>query len=334
MNTILKRFVALAISLTKSDFDRAALRLTGSYVFGLAIVLFVSSLAVYLLAVDFIPLSPQGVETPHAEFSRYEFREHLVGVMFLVDSAVLIIAMFVAYWFARRTLRPIEQNYLQQQRFVSDVAHELRTPLAVIKAGTEVMLLRERSGNEYHTFMQDLDEETDRLTRLTNDLLGTLKNTDKKDTPKFSSVNLSQLVSKQVQVFAVYAQKLAVTIEAEIEADTLVLGPSDDLIRVIQNLLKNAIDYNRPPGSVRVTVAQAGKMVRCVITDTGIGIAPPDQVKIFDRFYKVDRARTTHGSGLGLAIVKEIILKHKGTITVTSALNVGSTFTLELPSAS
>lgn len=334
MNTILKQFAGLATSLTKSEFDRAALRLTGSYVFGLAVVLSVSSLAIYFLAIDFIPLTPQGAEIPHAEFSPYEFREHLVSVMFLVDSLVLVIATIVAYGFARRTLRPIEQNYLQQQRFVSDVAHELRTPLAVIKAGTQVLLLHDRPISEYRAFLQDLEEETDRLTRLTNDLLGTLKFVHKKDTVEFLPINFSQLVSKQMQGFVVYAKEHAVTINAEIEPDMLVVGQSDDLIRVIQNLLKNAIDYNRPGGTVMVTVSATDKLVRFVITDTGIGIEPQDQIRIFDRFYKIDRARTPHGSGLGLAIVKEIVSKHEGTITIKSTSGVGSMFTVELPKTS
>ncbi len=333
MNTILKLFAAWATSLVRSEFSRAALRLTASYVLGVAVILGISSLAIYWLVIDSIPpLTGLSAEVPHAELSLYEFREHLVGVMLLVNGFILGISSVIAYWFARRTLRPIEENFIKQQRFVSDVAHELRTPLAVLKAGSQVLRLKERSSKEYNFFAQDLEAEIDRLTRLTNDLLRTLAPKKVDAIKLFETVDLSGLVTNQVTAFAAYATEHAVVLHTKLAPQVLVSGNQDSLIRLLQNLLKNAIDYNQPTGSVTVELKTDDKSVHCIVSDTGIGIPEADQPKIFDRFYKSDTARgAVGGSGLGLAIVKDIVSENQGTISVVSTVGTGTAFYITFP---
>lgn len=335
MNTILKQFAEWGIALKQGKFAHAAFRLAFAYTVGVFLVLVCSSVAIYVFSTTIIPLPPEVVvdgveyEVPHKEFSLYEFREHLVNVLVLVDAVVLVFAAGVSYMFALHTLRPIELLYRKQEQFVGDVAHELRTPLAVLKAGAESILNKPRSADQYIQFLRELNEETDRLTRLSNDLLLLLKN--QQPYPIQSIVNLSDVIRDQIGRLTVYATDKSVTIHNEILPSVVVRGNADTLVRVAQNLIKNAIDYNIQNGIVTISLTDTSDGVVLRVQDTGVGIPPEHRGRIFDRFYKVDRARTSVGTGLGLAIVKEIVEAHQGTISVESVVGKGSIFTVRLP---
>ncbi len=339
MNNILKQFAAWGMSLKYNEFERAAVRLTFSYVFGVFVILLISSAAIFLLFdPTFGSLSVEdnsvGLESGFLfeEFSFHEFGEHLIDVLLIVNISILVVATAFAYLLARRTLRPIEIIYRQQERFVGDVAHELRTPLAVLKAGSESILLRDHSSREYITFIKELEEETDRLTRLSNELLFLLKHKTIR-VESFVMVDLTALLKKQVSNFQPYALQNHVTLVLEVGPTPKVLGLPDSLIRVCQNLIKNAIDYNKHDGLVSVTLTEEGDNVFLVVKDTGIGIAMAEQENIFNRFYKVDTSRTQSqaGTGLGLAIVQDIVKAHGGSIKIQSIFGEGTSIIVRLP---
>lgn len=343
MNTILKQFVEWGTSLRKSEFERATLRLTLYYALGVGVILLVSSGAIFFLVSSAFPTpeiqnetQDREVEIPHEEFSLLEFREHLIDTLVLVDISVLVIVTILAYFFARKTLRPIETLYRAQERFVADVAHELRTPLAVVKAGSETLLRKERTGEEYRIFIKETEEETNRLIRLSNELL-VLLSQNHVQKKVFERMTLLECVRNQVAHFASYAEQAQVMLTCSGDVSAVMEGVSDSIVRMCQNLIKNAIDYTIPKGSVHVSVVAEKDKVILLVKDTGVGITPENQDKIFDRFYKVDSARTKgvySGAGLGLAIVEDIVRSHQGQVSIESSVGVGTTVKVVFPKAS
>lgn len=335
MKHILKQFVGWVTSFKHNEFEKAALRLALWHSLGIFVVLAVSSVLIITLyssnGIKYtIGLSPEPV---HSEFSGYELREHLIEVVVLVDFMTLLVGMFFSYLDARRTLRPIEIMYQKQEQFMGDVAHELRTPLTVMKAGTESLLRHERGVGEYVSYLTEAHEEIDRMTGLVNNLLFLLKNKEISKV-KFEAVDMTNIIATQVRTFLPYATLHNVAIISSQSSAVVVNGVSESLHRLVQNLLKNAIDYNIPQGKVTITLERIGRQAILTVADTGVGISQTEQGKVFDRFYRVDSSRvaTDHtGSGLGLSIVKAIVEEHKGTIDFLSKKGLGTTVIVSFP---
>jgi len=342
MINILKLFEAWATRFKNNKFDRATLKLTWYYVLSTAVILLVSSIAVLGIFsppetdAPFRPEPLERVELEHDDWSLYEVREHLALVILFVDILILLVVSAFAYVFARRTLAPIEDLYEQQVQFLGNVAHELRTPLSVMQAGADTTLRKERTTNEYRSFVLDVQSETTRLTRLTNQLLHLLR-TDHLQTPVRTEEDLSAIITGVVRQFTPYAKAHRVELTNNSSSAVSVNTNRDSLIEVLQNLIKNAIDYNKPNGTVTVSLTHSHTVTTITIRDTGIGIPTEQQDAVFGRFIKSNQARThtaTSGSGLGLAIVKELVDTLDGTISLTSTLNIGTTVTLTLPTNS
>lgn len=330
MKHILKQFAAWATSFRQSEFERASIKLALWHTLGIFVVLAISSILV--VTIYAVSDNERQAEPIHGDLSFYELREHLAEVVIMVDLVALVVVMFFSYFDARRTLRPIEVLYRTQERFLADVAHELRTPLTVMKAGTESLLRQTRTPEEYVSYLTDAHEEINRMTSLVNDLLSLLRY-KKVDTLTLEPVNLSSVVEAQAKNFISYAAKHMVSIEVQASPVTI-KGDSQSLHRLVQNLLKNAIDYNRPNGKVVVTTELVGKQVLLRVSDTGIGITAANQTHLFDRFYRVDAARVIDkqtGAGLGLSIVKAIVEAHHATIEVSSEVEKGTTVTVSFP---
>lgn len=331
MKHTLKQFVAWATSFKQSEFERASIKLALWHTMGIFVVLTISS--VLVITLYSLTEREQVPEPAHSELSVYELREHLAEVVIMVDVVALVVVLFFSYFDARRTLRPIEVLYRTQERFLADVAHELRTPLTVMKAGTESLLRQPRANEEYVSYLKDAHEEINRMTSLVNDLLSLLRY-KKIDSVIHESVDLAAVVASQVKNFASYAATQQVALEVE-TTEAVIKGDSQSLHRLVQNLLKNAIDYNQVGGKVSLKVGLVGKKVQLRVIDTGVGISAADQNHLFDRFYRVDQARVVAGetgAGLGLSIVKAIVEAHQATIEVQSVPGQGATFTVNFNS--
>jgi signal transduction histidine kinase len=230
-----------------------------------------------------------------------------------------------------RMLERLDTAFTRQGRFVADAAHELRTPLATLRATLETQPPpAEMSPANYDDLVQTFDRTLTRLEALVEHLL-VLAVDDRP--PTNEPVVLGALLEAIQHDLAPLAAAQQVCVEIDGATDLVVLGDAPLLSLALANLIDNAIRYNHPEGQVCIQLARSRDQARICVTDTGIGIAPAEQASIFERFYRVDQSRARHrgGAGLGLALVAHIAQQHGGSIAVTSALDVGSTFTLTLP---
>jgi len=232
----------------------------------------------------------------------------------------------------------LELSLQQIRQFTADASHELRTPLTVIRGQTEVILRRERSTEEYRQVLESNLEEMEWMSRMIDNLL-TLSRADAGQLQiELEPVQLKRLVVEAYEECHVLAEakKLSVFLD-KIEA-ALVYGDEMWLRQVLVNLIDNAVKYTPEGGKIWLSLEVEAGYAKLTVKDTGIGIPEEDLPKIFDRFYRVDKARSRQigGSGLGLSIIKWIVIAHKGRVEVTSQLEEGSCFTIwfdEVPEA-
>jgi signal transduction histidine kinase len=227
-----------------------------------------------------------------------------------------------------QTLERLEMLFRTQQRFLADVSHELRTPLTTVRGNVDLM---RRMGVADDSFLDDIQAELERMTRLVNDLL-LLARADVGGLPiARKPVALDTLLLDVFRQLSMLDRGVDIVLE---EVDQVsVLGDADRLKQLILNLADNAVKYTVDGGAVRLGLSKTSSEAHIMISDTGIGIPESDLPHIFDRFYRVDKARTrSHGgSGLGLSIVKWIVDVHGGTIEVESEVGKGTTFYVTLP---
>lgn len=346
MNTIFKPFAALATRLKNNSFSKAVIKLTFFYTLGVTFLLVIFSTIVYGLFVRTIhePRHDEHFEIreisddsfvievkQQREALQEELQENLLNTLITADIFLFILTVFVSYILSKKTLLPLERAYKKQEEFISNAAHELRTPLAVMKAGTELTLSKDRNENEYKKFLGESLEEINRLILMANDLLSLARNNNVDHKNMFS---LSDCLHEQVASISTYAKTKGISLVSNIEQDSSIMGNQQEIARMVMNLLKNAIDYNKENGSVTLLLVKKDKKAEISLSDTGIGISQKDLPHIFERFYKVEECRTQcvdSGSGLGLSLVWEIIKKHNGTIKVESELGKGTTFSIKLP---
>lgn len=230
------------------------------------------------------------------------------------------------------TFDRLQEAFEDQARFTADASHELRTPVAAILAQTAMARRKERSAEEYREVIDACYVVAKRMKSLVDGLL-TLARTDADNLElrdeEFDLEKTSQECSRMVEAIAT---KRGISFDVNLQPLEL-RGDPDRISQVVTNLLTNAVRYNREGGSVSLGLEVDGSDAVLSVSDTGVGIAPEDQARIFDRFYRVDKARSRRagGSGLGLAISKAIVEAHGGTIACESDPEAGTTFTVRLP---
>lgn len=221
-----------------------------------------------------------------------------------------------------------------RNQFVSNASHELKTPLSTMKILIESLLYQDPMDTGMaKEFLTDVNKEIDRLNRIVSDLL-TLVNIDSGGLKlNIAEMSINSLLEEQVRRLLPLARENGIEINLEMKDEISIPGDNAKLEQVIYNVIDNAIKYTPRGGEVETSLVRSGKKAIIRISDTGIGIPAEDLPHIFDRFYRVDKARSraTGGTGLGLSIVKQIVQNHGGNITATSAEGKGTTFTIELP---
>lgn len=221
----------------------------------------------------------------------------------------------------------LKKSFKKQEQFVSDASHELKTPISIIKSYAELLQRRGKSHPEVFTESVDaIHSEADRMQLLVSQLLDLAKN---KELMKYELVNLVPLVQKVYHTFTrAYEREFLLNIEKDA---IFIRGNEDQIEQVIYILLSNALKYSEK--EIEINISQQNDMATLSVTDYGVGISEDDQKLIFDRFYRVDKARTrkTGGTGIGLSIAKEIVEAHEGTIKVESEIGKGSTFFIQFP---
>lgn len=230
------------------------------------------------------------------------------------------------------TFARLDAAFAQQQQFTSDAAHELRTPVSVMLTQTQSTLNRERSAPEYRETLEACQRAAQRMRRLIESLLALARLDAGQETMKRLNFDFSRTVTDCVESLQPLADERTVKIHCDL-ATTACVGDSERLAQVVSNLLTNAIQHNPPGGEVRVKLEAHDGVALLRVADTGPGISAEDLPRVFERFYRADKSRSTGGNGLGLSISKAIVEAHGGTIEVASESGAGATFTLRLPVA-
>ncbi len=228
----------------------------------------------------------------------------------------------------------IEQFDKARNQFVSNASHELKTPLSTMKILIETLIYQETyDAGMQKEFLGDINKEIDRLSGIISDLL-TLVNFDSGGIRlKAADVRIASIVQEQTQRLLPLAREQGIEINCMVKDPCDTVGDATKLQQVFYNVIDNAIKYTPRGGKVSIEVSKSGKKALVKVSDTGIGIPDADLPHIFDRFYRVDKARSreTGGTGLGLSIVKQVLMMHGGDITATSKEGAGTTFTIEMP---
>jgi len=297
--------------------------------------------------------------------------QNLLTVLLLGGGSLSLLAGFAGYFLAARTLAPIdditfaaqqistedlsarlslpdtgdevsrlantfnnmldrlESGFKRERQFTGDASHELRTPLTAMQAILNIVREGDRPLEEYHQALDDLADETDRLRSLVENLLS-LARGDRSLVIHPEKIDLSILLSDVADSLRPLAESKGLKLTCDLPAEMFIQGDLDLLIRLFVNLLDNAIKYTQL-GTIKLTVQRKANIVSIDITDTGVGIPAEHLAHIFERFYRVESARSSGGSGLGLAIARQIVEAHRGALEARSKPEVGTTFTVKLP---
>jgi heavy metal sensor kinase len=306
--------------------DEGLRRLRRDFLFGVPVILLLASTGGYFLArKSLAPIALMNQQTQRITAENLSARLDVAHPRDEVGRLATTINDLLAR---------LDAAFQEQKRFIADASHELRTPLAVLRGETEVALQQERATAEYQESLALIKDEAERLSRIVENLF--LLARQPVDTPSMVSepVRLNELVADCVRAAHVLAMQKGLRLKTEGALPAITVRGDDEMLkRMLLNLLDNAVKYTPPGGEITVALGSRNGYAQIVVTDTGIGIPESDQPRIFDRFYRVDKARSRAlgGAGLGLSIARWIVEGHGGSLSVESAPGRGSAFTVDLP---
>ena len=255
-------------------------------------------------------------------------------MLIILGVVALIIASVFGHIMAGRAIIPLKEAYEKQKQFAADASHELRTPLAVVMASADLLLADPSIQEPFlKEVIGDLKSEVKKMTQLVSDLLMVARSDNNALKVKIQKVDLGNLLSQNVRMMTPIAEKKNISLVGEGFRKVMIDCDEQKIKQLILILVDNAIKYTPNGGNVLVSLGDAdSQKVIFFVQDSGIGIAPEDQEKIFERFYRVDKARSREmgGNGLGLSIATEILRIHDGNIFVDSEPGHGTRFTVEL----
>ncbi len=231
------------------------------------------------------------------------------------------------------SVEQMKEAYEQIQHFSVNASHELRTPLTIMRGEIELALRQEKTVDQYQEILGSLFEETIRLSRILDDLLLVAKSQLGQVPLNPEPLDLKQLIEEMHDEAELYTSQAGISLHLGHLDSAPILGDALRLRRLLLNLIDNGVKYNKPGGSITISLRTSRDEARLVIEDTGIGIAKEDIPRVFDRFFRVDTEHTKGmgGTGLGLFIVRWIAETHGGTISVQSTPGIGSAFSITLP---
>ena len=220
--------------------------------------------------------------------------------------------------------------------FVANVSHELKTPIGALGLLSEAILGAKDQPEEVVRFATRMQNESKRLADLVQEIIDLSRLQSSDPLQKAFAVEIGDVVREAVSQAQFSSEQRNIALEIGEVEDATVIGDRDQIVTAIHNLIENAVNYSPENTKVSIVTKRSGNLIEISVTDQGIGIAESDLTRIFERFYRVDpaRSRLTGGTGLGLSIVKHVALNHGGDVKVWSKVGVGSTFTLLLPIAS
>lgn len=261
-------------------------------------------------------------------------RHRVIGRLVSANAVIFLGSAAASYFLAGKTLHPIKEALEIEKRFVADASHELKTPLTALKSSIEVALRdRNMTITRAKKVLQVNLEEVDELETLSENLLSLSRMERPHHRFHFLLVDTNEVLATVKRRLGTAIQKKGISLKLP-DSNIQFAGDEESIVKVMTVLIDNAVKYTPAGGTVTVDSVKQKNQLQLTVADTGAGIAKKDLPYIFDRFYRVDTARTktvVSGHGLGLAIANQIVKLHNGTITVESDAGNGSTFTVILP---
>jgi two-component system, OmpR family, manganese sensing sensor histidine kinase len=281
--------------------------------------------------VGFIRASQSSEEIEAAE-------EQLFWILVFGGMLTLILIGLGGFWLSQKAIEPIEASFLQLKQFTADASHELRSPLTAIKASVDVMRNHpERVHPKDAKKLEAITGATIQMNQTLEDLLFLARTDADPNIPmearQLAPVSLNQILQNCFVLLEPLANEKEIVFQSKFRDEIMILGDTAQLSRLFSNLLENALQYTPEEGRVSLDLYKQNRMAIVSVRDTGIGIAPDQISKVFDRFWRASKARSRRkgGTGLGLAISAAIAKRHGGKISVTSELNIGSCFLVRIP---
>ncbi len=262
-----------------------------------------------------------------------ETKDRLKIILLLVNLGILGASSLAGYFLAGRTLKPIKEMVDEQNRFITDASHELRTPITSLKTEIEVNLRDKNLSKDAKKLLESNLEEVNSLQSLSDNLIRLTQYQKTNNNIHFEDLSLSEIIDDACKKVINLAKHKNMTIKNHVK-DYSLEGDRQSLTELIVIFLDNAIKYSHKNTVITLTSEKTDHSLAIDIKDEGVGIAEQDLPHLFDRFYRADKSRTktnVQGYGLGLSIAKQIVDKHNGLISVESELGKGATFTIQLP---
>lgn len=267
-----------------------------------------------------------------------EAESELFTILIVGGMFTLVLTGLGGFWLTQKAIEPIEASFLQLKQFTADASHELRSPLTAIKASVDIMRTHpERVHPKDVKKLEAISGATMQMSQTLEDLLFLARADADSDVPikarKLALVSLNQILQNCFVLLEPLANEKKIVFQSKFRDEIDVLGDMGQLSRLFSNLLENALQYTPDEGRVSLDLYKQNRFAVVSVRDTGIGIAPDQISKVFDRFWRANKARSRRkgGTGLGLAISQAIVKRHGGRISVTSELNIGTCFLVRIP---
>lgn len=254
-----------------------------------------------------------------------EANSRLIGIFIFIILGSIIIFYFVSKYIAKNAIKPVEEAYNEQSRFIADASHELKTPLAIIKTNLEVLSNNKQDTIENQSkWFEYINFQTSRMSNLVNDLLYLAKSDNKEILGANERYNLSNAIMNQVLSFEAIMFEKDIILDLNIEDNIVFNGNKEAIEQLVGILIDNAIKYSYKKGVISVSLIKEKQKIIFKVTNNGDTIEKEDLDKLFNRFYRVDKSRDrkTGSYGLGLSIAKSIVEKHNGNIYAESKDNM------------
>ena len=279
------------------------------------------------------PLPMQTVYVGKDVTAMYNGMEKATWALAILGGFALVFAAAIGYVLSGGAMKPVREAYEKQRQFAADASHELRTPLAVVLASADLLRSDPSITSPFlKQVIEDVRDEVKKMTKLVSDLLTVARSDAKANQVKPVRMDLVAAAQQTVRIMRPFAEKKDIAIVEELPKRAEIYADEQKIRQLILILVDNAVKYTPEHGRISVCVQEEKGSVVLSVSDTGIGIAPEHTERIFDRFYRVDKARSRRmgGNGLGLAIAREIVEAHGGHIEVESEVGKGTTFRIQL----
>ena len=261
----------------------------------------------------------------------------LLKTLVLIGFISLIVLLFISIYLTNKSIVPIKETLEKQKQFIADASHELKTPLAIIKTNTSLVLSHpdDTIKNQYK-WINYINLQTDRMSELISEMLSLAKMDAAENKLPLSPINISKIVESMILMFDAVIYENNIELETNISKNLFINGNKESLKKLFSIIMDNAIKHTNKNGNITVSLFSDKNKVKMIIRNTGEGIAPEHLERIFERFYRVDssRDRETGGYGLGLSIASSIVKQHKGKIYAKSNIGEFTSFIVEIPQQS